>query len=141
MMREFFKEHNENIAIVVVVALFIGAFFYVQLGTKNERVSRVELYNNGSFAVGTFKGRTYSKVTLKYISFGYDAKESVADYYCYMDSEKASNAFSDRDLADKGDKFLVLYDENDPKNAIIRLDYPIKDNSDFERYVKEFQEK
>ena len=56
-------------------------------------------------------------------------------------SLNAFEAFSDRDLADKGDKFLVLYDENDPKNAIIRLDYPIKDNSDFERYVKEFQEK
>ncbi len=83
-------------------------------------------------------GRTYS------ISFSYEAENIVyknGDTRCFEDSEKASRAFTDRDLAYKGDDFLVLYDKNNPKNAIIKLDYPIKDNSDFERYVKEFWEK
>ena len=38
-------------------------------------------------------------------------------------------------------EFLVLYLPEKPKNAIMLFDYPIKDSTDFERYVKEFEEK
>ena len=38
-------------------------------------------------------------------------------------------------------KFLVIYDTVNPKESIIRLDYPIKDSTDFRRYVKEFEQK
>lgn len=41
----------------------------------------------------------------------------------------------------KGDKFLVLYLEKDPRESILLLDYPIKDSTDFQRYVKEFEQK
>jgi len=40
-----------------------------------------------------------------------------------------------------GMKFLVIYDTENPKESIIRLDYPIKDSTDFRRYVKEFEQK
>jgi len=40
-----------------------------------------------------------------------------------------------------GMKFLVIYDTVNPKESIIRLDYPIKDSTDFRRYVKEFEQK
>jgi len=39
-----------------------------------------------------------------------------------------------------GKKFLVIYDTENPKESIIRLDYPIKDSTDFRRYVKEFEQ-
>lgn len=36
----------------------------------------------------------------------------------------------------KGDKFLVIYNKKKPKESCVLFDYPIKDNGDFERYVK-----
>ncbi len=44
------------------------------------------------------------------------------------------------DSLKKGDKFLVLYLEKDPRKSILLLDKPIKDSTDFQRYVHEFEE-
>lgn len=37
----------------------------------------------------------------------------------------------------KGDKFIVMYLEKDPRESILLLDYPIKDSIDFQNYIKE----
>lgn len=39
----------------------------------------------------------------------------------------------------EGEKYLVIYDKNNPKKSRMLFEYPIKDSSDFERYVKKLK--
>ena len=39
----------------------------------------------------------------------------------------------------KGDKYLVIYNEKNPKESCMLFEYPIKDSKDFERYIKELK--
>lgn len=41
----------------------------------------------------------------------------------------------------EGDEYLVIYDTLNPENCQILFDYPIKDSSDFIRYLEEFKTK
>jgi 23S rRNA A2030 N6-methylase RlmJ len=41
----------------------------------------------------------------------------------------------------RDERFLVAYLPNNQKKAIMLFDYPIKDSTDFKRYVKGFEQK
>ena len=37
-----------------------------------------------------------------------------------------------------GDKFIVIYKKDDPRKSIMVFDYPIKDSTDYKKYVIQF---
>lgn len=86
--------------------------------------------------IGTYR-RHYSSKT--YSSYIYDYEVGGVQYNG-SDSFASRNYPRERGNEDyEGKQFLVLYDKEDPKNSIIRFDYPIKDSTDFRRYVDEFE--
>ncbi|PSK82304.1 hypothetical protein [Prolixibacter denitrificans] len=127
----------------LLVVFFIGVIFVVQMNSRKSNEERESLALHGGFAIGVFEGRVASNTTTSSISFSYiiDSHEyRGGDTRCMQDSRKAALAFTDPDLAKSGDRFLVLYNMETPKKAIIRLDYPIKDSTSFKQYVREFEE-
>ena len=120
---------------------FVGISFYYLIKSPNEnRIEREKFSAKGNLAIGIIKSRSYSKP--ESISFSYILNEvemKGGDTKFYMDKD-ASEVFHDKDKSKPGNKFLVIYDSDDPKKSIIRLDYPITDSSDFQRYVKEFEQ-
>ena len=122
----------------------IGGIVLIQSGKKGKLAKRNLLKDEGGLTIGVFESRNYSGGRTYSISFSYkvDGKDyRNGDTHCFLDSPKASNAFTNKDLARKKDRFLVLYNKENPKESIIRLDYPVKDSADFKRYVKEFEQK
>jgi hypothetical protein len=111
-----------------------------------------KLYLNGNFSIGTnlhvchgsstyigsyFDGYSYDFVT----STGSEIKSRYLIASDAKQISKGSFSVYQRLHSDvnKEDKFFVLYDESNPKNAILLLDHPIKSDADFERYKAEIE--
>jgi len=132
-----------KITLMIISLFVIGGILLIQSGKKRNLVKRNLLKYEGGFSIGIFESRNYSNGRTYSISFSYtidDKDYRNGDTQCFLDSPKAADAFTNKDLARKKDRFLVLYNKENPKESIIRLDYPIKDSTDFKRYVKEFEE-
>lgn len=136
----------DKVITALFVVFFLGGVILIQFGSKKSRVKRDSLALYGGFSIGEFNGRSSSasskgRTSSIVFSYAIDSKNyKRGDSRCMEDSPKAAIAFTDPDKARPGDKFLVLYDKEDPDRAVIRLDYPIKDSADFKRYVKEFEQ-
>lgn len=133
----------DKIFIILFIGFLIGGFFLIQSGSKKDKKKRERLALTGGFAIGNYEGRSMSNNRTYSIAYTYlvDSNElRGGDGHCYDDSSKAAEVFTDPQKTKTGDKFLVLYNKDKPKESIIRLDYPIKDSTDFKRYVKEFEQ-
>lgn len=131
-----------KITLIIIILFVIGGIVLIQSGKKGKLAKRNLLKEEGGLSIGIFESRNYSSGRTYSISFSYtvDGKDyRNGDTQCFLDSPKASDAFTNKDLARKKDRFLVLYNKESPKESIIRLDYPVKDSADFKRYVKEFE--
>ena len=132
-----------KISIVVIIVFLIGGLFIIEYTKKGAVSKRNLLFNEGGFSIGIFESRNLSNGMAYSISFSYMVDKenySGGDTRCYLDSPIAADAFTNRDLAKRKDSFLVLYDKTNPDLSIIRLDYPIKDSSDFRKYIKEIEQ-
>lgn len=123
------------------VILFLLVFILVSKLSNKNRSHRDTLNKKGWLTIGVIRAKSYSGS--KSVSYTYRVGKNElkgGDTNYYMDSHEASNIFLDKEKSKLGSKFLVIYDANNPKKSIIRLDYPIKDSTDFKRYVKEFEQ-
>ncbi len=123
------------------VVFFILVFILVSKLSNKNRSHRDTLNKEGWLTIGVIRAKSYSGS--KSVSYTYRVGENElkgGDTNYYMDSHKSSYVFLDNEKSKPGSKFLVIYDKENPKESIIRLDYPIKDSTDFKRYVKEFEE-
>jgi hypothetical protein len=126
-------------AAILGIGLIAGVYF-VNSSKRDHAEERDRLWMEGDFAIGEFGGRVKSRGRVSGVYYFYqieDKKYKAGDTHVYLDSDEASSAFIDDDLADKGDRFLIIYDKDDPENSIIRLDYKILDSADFQRIIKE----
>jgi hypothetical protein len=75
--------------------------------------------------------------------YGAGASVESVDFFYEIDGQK----YYDRCAIPKksgvvknGDKYLMLISKEDRAKYIVMFKYPIKDSTDFKRYVKEFEE-
>ena len=122
---------------IIFIALL---FYYIYHSLNYNRKEREDFLLKGDYSIGIISSKSYSKP--ESISFLYivnNVEMKGGDTKFYMD-KNAFVVFNDKEKSKPGSKFLVIYDVNNPKESIIRLDYPIKDSTDFKRYVKEFEQ-
>lgn len=122
---------------IIFIALL---FYYINDSLNGSRKEREDFLLKGDYSIGVISSKSYSKP--ESISFLYtvnNVEMKGGDTKFYMD-KNAFGVFNDKEKSIPGKKFLVIYDTNNPKKSIIRLDYPIKDSSDFKRFVQEFEE-
>ena len=121
-----------NIIFLIICVLIL--FLLVRSENRSEKA----IFKKGKASIGTVI--RLAKTTHYFGGGGYD-------YYFYNDNHKKSySSFYKLGLLTeeqkknikKGDKFLVLYLPG--KGSIILFDKPIKDSTDFKRYVKEFED-
>jgi uncharacterized protein (DUF1778 family) len=140
-----------TISIIIIIVLACYGFFF-QPDKIRQRVE--ELYRNGKFATGTIVSKGYNTYeygnTLSSILYKFNVQNTEQRQSITMASSKQISKTTYKIfLRSTGRKagaaidaqFLVLYDENNPKNAIILLDHPIKSDKDFERYKAEIEER
>ena len=122
--------------------LFIIFFFLFSFFSCREKIlnERIEFINNSEPSIGKIKYFVYSRNGNSYVTFSYivdNTEYEGIDGNCDIDSKEAGSKFYN---VKKGEKYLVFYKQDNPEKSIIRLDYPIKDSTDFKRYVKEFEQ-
>ena len=138
--------------VIIILALLLVLARYIDSRKAPGIRERVEeLYLNGEFAIGTVSsvsGNTYTKViVLGDIRYRFETlagiKHGVLGGALPEQISAATDSLFRRRLSTgitSGNQFLVLYDESNPKNAILLLEHPIKSDADFERYKAEIEE-
>ena len=153
---------NKMGSFLFYVILFTPLFFITRCIDKNQapkiRKRVEEIYMNGNYVIGTVSGGSYTifnnggSIMFSGVSYGFKVPVSNKNPKGYearclqsglakqisKETYRIYNGFAA--LVKRKDKFLVLYDEDNPKNAILLLDHPIKSDADFERYKAEIEE-
>lgn len=117
--------------------VFIGIIFVGYFINKSSQSIDGGIKQNGKYAIGTFKEFS--------MSFGHAGGRSL-EYFYYDNLGKYQNSSNSNIFPDKekrktileGDQFLVVYNKD---GSMIFFECPIKDSTDFQRYVKEFEQK
>lgn len=125
---------------LLFLTFFVLFIYYANEMFKSSKKERKDFSLRGELTIGviTIKGRGHSKsVQFEYVV---DDKQLRGGDPKYDVDPGGSDVFEDKEKSKPGKKFLVIYDANNPKKSIIRLDYPITDSVDFKRYVKEFEQ-
>ncbi|MCL2247296.1 MAG: hypothetical protein FWC10_10040 [Lentimicrobiaceae bacterium] len=142
----------------IIFALLVILGYYIDFKkAPGIRKNVEELYLNGEFSTATNLGGTWSSLNgttvFDGISYGFQVPVSTKNPRGYQAAgmgsalaeqiSKATDSIYKRFVSTvkREDVFLVLYDKNKPKNAILLLDHPIKSDSDFARYKAEIEEK
>jgi hypothetical protein len=134
-MRISIKKHE----IFVILFLLIGS---VSLHICN-RKEREYINNNASFTIGTItKYMEYKPPKLP--KPGYNRRAYVEYIYRVKDSTYKNgyqnNAFKvPYKGVNVGDKYVVVYNTDDPQKSYILFDKKINDSSDFNSYIKEIK--
>ena len=141
-------------SVIIVLALLGVLAHYCDTKNKPKIRKRVEeLYMNGNFAIGTVStvaGDLSGPTTLRLGNIYYNFESPTGIIHASLSGllprqiSAATDSLFKRRVSigiKSDDKFLVLYDKNDPNNAILLLDHPIKSDSDFVRYKVEIEEK
>lgn len=132
-------------AIILAIALF-------WLQNRNNRIAKEKirfLISSGKYTIGEITGKNYhssqglshlTTIMYTYTVDGISITQNIGSFIPKNMSTKAKHVWAtDNTNAEKGDEFLVLYQENNPENSILCLDKPIKNKSDFEKYIKEIE--
>lgn len=136
-------EITNRIVFISIAIILVGLYFLSKDGEKQCKVMLTDIMQTGEFAIGAVRvSRTAKSKFLPY-SFYVGSKRIPVTWHQSSNKYLLGRTYTylwifDRD--DAGD-FLVIYDPADPKgNSLVRLDCPIKDSSDFRRYVKTITE-
>jgi hypothetical protein len=135
------------IGIVIIIALTGYSIFY-QPAIMRKEVE--DLYLKGDFSMGTVSAVVAAVYRTPQVQASIHYKFEVSDRsVCAVlagarikqISKITNDLFLNRpSYINKNDRFLVLYDKNNPNNAILLLDHPISSEADFERYKAEIEE-
>lgn len=141
-----FKSSNLQIKAIIVIIIF-GLIFKIY-SIFAEHKNYLELRNNFSLTNGHIdlyfvpkikggipsRGMPASKNSITY-SFKIDDSiikcDNLDGVYIYLPDEKPNLKI----------EYLVIYENNNPKNSFILLNYPINNNEDLEKYKKIFSQK
>jgi len=137
-----------KIIIFIVICFFI---FLIKLQFHNTYKAKdnvMILFKKGSFSIGEIDGVDYSGgATGGYMTdiiYSYDINNKK--YSNYLNSftaneisKESKNIYLSFDNSHKGERYLVIFEENNPKNSILCLDRPIKDSLNYMHYITDIK--
>ncbi len=135
----------KQLVTILYILLFFGtSILFNSCSRSSSPIDRESLNQHGKLAIGVYLGRTVEDSKTASVVYEYEVNSQVyqnSDKECFLDSDKAKDHFyfTKYPLL-KGNEFVVLYDSINPETSIIRLDYPLRDSTDFESYIRKFQE-
>lgn len=115
-----------------VVTIFVGSILYFKSWDKN---FEQRLMQSGKFAIGTFTRHKYPSGRSYVNKYEYSFSDDSGNKHYQGDSKNLPKG-NFREEVKEGNQFLVLYNED---GSSIYFDRPIRDSTDFRRYVQEFE--
>lgn len=132
------KKKMENIILGII---FIIAVVGYNVRTKEKEEYQKKLLANASYSIGEVSKYFPQKMRI----LNGTGKSANVEYHFMANAKEYINKYeaSDAKVPDEGvsvgEKFLVLYLKDNPEESRMFFDYPVKDSTDFKRYVKEFE--
>lgn len=121
--------------ILIIITIAIPFKIYEIIGNDNQIQSLVKNFNvtNGKVIKHIRgKGKAISYIVFKYYINNIEViKQYDNTYYSSFPVEKPN----------LNSEYLVIYENGNPKNSLILLNYELKDKKDLEKYKREFQKK
>lgn len=130
------KSINMNAPVLILVSL-LGIIFLRNYQHNKSESHNKRFEENGLFTIGTvveYGARTYGQYggSSAFIKFVYKVDgiefKTESDYFV-----------PDNNGPQKGENFLAIYLPDKPDQGALLLDYPVKDSSDYKRYIEEFK--
>ena len=120
---------NKIIVFGILSVISIIMIYYGKAGIENEEKSILE---DCEYTVGT----------VKIFFMAISPPEPYLEYKYKIDNTenegKRYYKFPPR-VVEKGDKYIVAYSNKNAKKSLLLFDYPIKEEGDFENYLKNFK--
>jgi hypothetical protein len=119
----------------IVLGIFLIIFLVVGHNTDvTNKAENKYLEENGLYTIGKVveyfpKAFTGESEAIK-ISYKVNGKEYQVFSHYYVPF---------KDGPEKGELFMAMYLPNDPEKCALLYDCPIKDSSDYKRYIEEFK--
>jgi len=136
----------KKISISILIISFIGFLFWIQNLNVSSAKAKVEfLRDKGRLIGGTVIGKTYnSQDNIRYLSsvmYEYIVEDSIYSKSLSSHEAKAISFKSHDKWIDgigirKKDRFVVLYDSQNPDNSILCVDLPLEGNKNIKYYMK-----
>jgi hypothetical protein len=133
---------NKIIFFLVAISAVIGIIVFNNINRKKI----AEIVSNSSYTIGTVqffsshKGAIFvPKVTSS------PSKPTQVDFSYNVNGKKYINKYDEAFFKmpsmgiQKGEQYLVIYNVHHPDKSLILFDYPIKNKTDFDRYMKFFK--
>lgn len=127
----------------VIAIIFIVVLVWMDKNNDKKISKKYDfLIHNGDFDIGTIDYITSSSMTgsTRRTSINYKFKSNdyyIQDYEISFLKNYNIDWSINFSFAEKGKRFLVLYENGNEQNSILCLDKPIKNETDFEKYKQE----
>lgn len=126
---------NRKIFIAIIFLISLALFFY----SKQINNGKLEEYlENYKYSVGEIEVY-FQRSTIRFnvgknsITYSYIVNnKKILNNYDLLFYELPENP-------KKGNKYIVLYNENEPQKSILLGNYKIENNLDFKKYIEEFK--
>ena len=128
----------------IVIAIFCvcGIIIYKKIDKKEHH----EIISNGCYTIGTVYFYSSVKDGLYVPPMINSPSNPAGVKFSYIVNGKPYNNQYNADyykmplsgIVD-GEKYLVIYKKNEPEKSLMLFNYPVKDSSDYNRYIKEFK--
>ena len=130
--------------IIGTLIVGIGLIYVLHKEKEDNKI----IIDNSQYTIGkiTFYSSSKSGIIVPKIVHS-NPKPTSVDYKYLVDTIEYENGYPSGNgisyIPDsgvqKGNKYLVIYNEKNPKESRMLFEYPIKDSKDFERYIKELK--
>lgn len=123
------------IGFTILLIICVICYFYNRstLREEAENISSKPIYTIGLFTDYNSGGAGMYGSTSGYVKILFIANDKLIEV-----EPRISRQTSTQEV---GKKFLVIYYKDNPTECLLLLDYPIKDSTDFKRYLEEFKTK
>ncbi|RLD58865.1 MAG: hypothetical protein DRJ05_07295 [Bacteroidetes bacterium] len=136
--------------ILFVVGAVAFVYWHIWMGKNNDAKTQKQydhLISKGKFDIGVVIGKNYRKsgsITNIMYKISFEDKKTRSHFLksykvSYLEKEVDKIWRTNFNDTEKGSKFLVLYEAENPKNSLLCLDMPIINDGDFEKYVKKIE--
>ena len=134
------KIENVLFAILVIIGVIIGMRHRKEMSDFREK-----LITNAAYSIGEVTYYLSGKSTMIGKFFNNTGRDAEVEYHFIVGTNDYKNRYSSyfgevpNDGVAVGERYLVLYNKDSLEQNRMYFKNPIKDSTDFKRYVQEFE--
>ena len=139
-------KRNKKVERIFTISIIILTVIVGMNHRKNRKSEKENLLQNGLFAIGEVIYYSSSKSPIAAPKISNTGKPAKIEFSVRINGQKYICKYDEwsgeipNEGIEVGNKYLVLYPKDfSPNKCRMQFDYPIKDSTDFKKYIVEFE--